>query len=56
MITLKHKDNLPCPFPPSLSEIWKGGEKVLKLKHEFKNLQELHMLSDLVLVNISSVQ
>lgn len=37
MITLKYKDNLSLPFPPSLNEIWEG-KKVLKLKHEFMNL------------------
>lgn len=43
VITLKHKDNLPLPFPTSLSEIWEE-KKVLKLKQELKNLQELYML------------
>lgn len=43
-ITLKHKDNLPHPFPPAQSEVFKIRD--IEVKIELKNLQVLLIFFD----------
>lgn len=55
MITVKHKDNPPFSFPPSLSEM-QEEQKGIKVKTGIKICRSYTCSFEFMLVNISSVQ